>query len=92
MIINWIRAKKAEYKVKAIFYNMILSLIGNQDKISDYINIVSKLFDELSNVSQDELVDKFVETMSGIIHERNEENRAYNEYGVGNVEFGDKDE
>lgn len=98
MIINWIRAKRAEYKVKAIFYRTILGIIDNQDKISEYIGLATRLFNELSSVPQSELTDKFVEALSEIIHERNEEKRAENEgevdgdYELDNVDFSDKDE
>ena len=68
MLINWYRAKKAEYKVKAMFYGVILGVIENQEPL---IAMVKTLFAELKDVPADELKDEFMSKVAEVVHNNN---------------------
>lgn len=68
MLINWYRAKKAEFKVKAIFYGTIASIIDNQKPI---IEMAQALFTELKDVPVEQLRSELVEKIAELIHEEN---------------------
>ena len=74
MLINWYRAKKAELKVKAMFWGTIAGIIDNQKPI---ITMIQTLFAELKDVPVDELKGELISKVAEIIHaqaemERNE--------------------
>ena len=74
MIKNWIIAKKAEWKVKSMFYGTIANIIDNQKPI---ITMIQTLFAELKDVPVDELQGELSGKIAEIIHaqaemERNE--------------------
>lgn len=73
MLINWYRAKKAELKVKAMFWGMLADIIDNQKPI---IDMIGGLYNELKGVSPEELRSEFISKMAEIIHNERENERA----------------
>ena len=73
MLINWYRAKKAELKVKAMFWGMLAGIIDNQKPI---IDMIGGLYNELKCVSPEELRSEIISKMAEIIHNERENERA----------------
>ena len=73
MLINWYRAKKAELKVKAMFWGMLAGIIDNQKPI---IDMIGGLYNELKGVSPEELRSEFISKMAEIIHNERKNERA----------------
>lgn len=67
-MINFIRMKRAEWKVKAMFYGTIAALIDNQKEI---VELLQKMYVALKDVSADELQKEFISKLAEIIHEDN---------------------
>lgn len=67
-MINFIRMKRAEWKIKAIFYGTIATLIDNQKEI---VELLQKMYIALKDVSADELQKEFINKLAEIIHEDN---------------------
>ena len=76
MLINWCRAKKAELKVKAMFWGILAGIIDNQKSI---IDMIGRLYNELKGVSPEELRSEFINKMAEIIHAERENERAVEE-------------
>ena len=68
MLINWYKAKKAELKVKAMFYGVIAGIIDDQQPI---VNMIQLLFAELKDVPTEQLKDELVGKIAELIHEEN---------------------
>lgn len=67
-MINFIRMKRAEWKVKAMFYGTIAALLDNQKEIAE---LLQKMYVALKDVSADDLQKEFISKLAEIIHEDN---------------------
>lgn len=67
-MINFIRMKRAEWKIKAMFYGTIVTLIDNQKEI---VELLQKMYIALKDVPADELQKEFISKLAEIIHEGN---------------------
>ena len=67
-MIAYFKMKKNEWKVKAIIYGTIVSLIDNQQ---DILNVISKMYTALKDVPQSEIQKEFVIKLAEIIHQEN---------------------
>ena len=76
MLINWYRAKKAELKVKAMFWGILVGIVDNQKPI---IDMIGGLYNELKGVSPEELRSELIGKMAEIIHNERENERANEE-------------
>ena len=65
-MINYIRMKKAEWKIKAVLYGTIAALIDNQ---KDVIELLKKMYVALKDVPAEELQKEFISKLAEIIHE-----------------------
>lgn len=63
---TYLKMKKNECKVKAMFYGTIATLIDNQNEI---LAVLQKLYLALKDVSADELQKEFINKLAEIIHE-----------------------
>ena len=68
MLINWYKAKKAEFKVKAMFYGAIAGIIDNQKPI---VEMAKNLFAELKDVPPEQLRGEFIDRVVELVHEDN---------------------
>lgn len=68
---SYLKMKKNEWKVKAMFYGAIAQLMDNQDEIEDMIGLVKKLYNELKDVPVEDLQHKFISALTEIIHNEN---------------------
>ena len=71
MFTYFIKMKKNELKVKAMFYGTIIQIMDNQDEIKDMINLVKKLYEELKDVPAEDLQKEFIGKLAEIIHNEN---------------------
>ena len=69
-MINYIRMKKAEWKIKAMLYGTIAALIDNQKEL---LLILQKLYVALKDVPAEELQKEFISKLAEIIHEENKD-------------------
>lgn len=67
-MINFIRMKRAEWKVKAMVYGTIVTLLDNQKEV---IELLQKMYIALKDVSADDLQKEFISKLAEIIHEEN---------------------
>lgn len=65
-MINFIRMKKNEWKIKAMFYSAIATLIENQKEL---LELIQKMYSALKDVPADELREDFISKLAEIIHE-----------------------
>ena len=68
---TYITYKRNEWKVKGMFYRTIAQIIDNQDEIKDMINLVKRLYEELKDVSTEDLQKEFIGKLVEIIHNEN---------------------
>ena len=68
MFTYFIKMKKNEWKVKAMFYRTIIQIMDNQDEIKDMLDLVKRLYEELKDVPTDDLQKEFVSALVEIIH------------------------
>lgn len=73
MLINWYRAKKAEFKVKAMFWGILAGVVDNHKSI---IDMIGGLYNEVKGVSPEELRSEFISKMAEIIHAEREREKA----------------
>lgn len=66
MIKNYVIMKRNEWKVKAMLYRTIATLIDNQKELS---SMLQKLYVALKDVSAEELQKEFVAKLVEIIHD-----------------------
>ena len=71
---TYFKMKKAEWKVKAMFYGIIAGIIDNQKPL---ITMAQTLFAELKDVPSEQLRDEFVSKIAELIHDENK-NEEYN--------------
>ena len=70
---KYITYKFNEWKVKAMLYGTIAQIMDNQDEIKDIINLVKKLYEELKDVSAEDLQKEFIGKLAEIIHNEQSE-------------------
>ena len=70
-MITYIKYKFNEWKVKKIFYGAIVQIMDNQDEIKDMLDLVKKLYEELKDVSAEDLQKEFIGKLAEIIHNDN---------------------
>ena len=68
MFTYFIKMKKNELKVKAMFYGTIIQIMDNQDEIKDMLDLVKRLYEELKDVPTEDLQKEFVSKLAEIIH------------------------
>ncbi|MDL2301475.1 hypothetical protein LJC58_03875 [Lachnospiraceae bacterium OttesenSCG-928-D06] len=68
-MVNYIKMKMMEIKLKRMLYSTILVFIDNKH---DIIITLSKLLKELSITSPDELQDKIIETIAELYRQSND--------------------
>lgn len=69
-MITYLKMKKYEWKVKAIVYGTIVSLIDNQ---TETLKLFKKLAVALKDVPADKLQKEIVTKLAEIIHEENKD-------------------
>ena len=67
---TYFKMKRNEWKVKAMFYGIIASIIDNQKPI---ITMAQTLFAELKDVPAEELRSEFISKVAELIHDENKE-------------------
>jgi hypothetical protein len=75
ILINWYRAKKAELKVKGLFYGTIASFVDNK---SGRLQTILNLIDSVRGLTGEELRTEFIAGLAGIIHDEAEQERQEN--------------
>ena len=70
MIKNYIRTKKAEWKIKATIYGAIATIIDNQKEL---LSMLQKLYIALEDVPAEELQKEFIAKLTEIIHNENKD-------------------
>ena len=75
MIKNWIMAKRAEWKVKGLFYGTIASFV---DSKSGRLQTILNLIDSVKGLTGEELRTEFISGLAGIIHNEAEQSRQEN--------------
>jgi hypothetical protein len=70
MIKNYIRTKKAEWKIKATIYGAIATIIDNQKEL---LSMLQKLYIALEDVPAEELQKEFIAKLTEIIHNDNKD-------------------
>ena len=73
MLKKYITYKRNEWKVKAMLYGTIAQIMDNQDEIKDMIDLVKRLYEELKDVSTEDLQKEFVSKLAEIIHNEQSE-------------------
>lgn len=75
MLISWYKAKKAELKVKGLFYGTIASFIDDK---SGRVQTILNLIDSVKGMTGEELRTEFIAGLAGIIHDEAEQSRQEN--------------
>ena len=75
MLINWYKAKKAELKVKSLFYGTIASFVDDK---SGRLQTILNLIDSVKGLTGEELRTEFIAGLAGIIHNEAEQERQNN--------------
>ena len=70
---TYFRMKRNEWKVKAMFYGTIASIMDNQGEIQAMLNLAKKLYEELKDVPAEDLQKEFIGKLAEIIHMENKE-------------------
>lgn len=70
MIRNYIKMKKAEWRIKATVYGSIATLIDNQ---KEFLSMLQKLYIALKDVPAEELQQEFISKLAEIIHRESTE-------------------
>lgn len=69
-MINFIRMKRNEWKVKAMFYAAIAALFDNQKEI---LEMLQKMYVSLKDVPAEELQKELIAKLAEIIHNENKD-------------------
>ena len=75
MLIIWYRAKKAELRVKGLFYGTIASFVDDK---SGRLQTILNLIDSVKGMTGEELRTEFIAGLAGIIHDEAEQSRQKN--------------
>lgn len=65
---TYLKMKKNEWKVKAILYGAIATLIDNQ---KDVLEFLQKMYTALNDVPVEDLQKEFVSSLAEIVHNEN---------------------
>lgn len=65
---EYFKMKRNEWKVKAMFYGMIVGFVENQ---KDFIDFIQKLYVAVKDVPTDELRKELMKAVAEIVHEDN---------------------
>lgn len=65
---EYFRMKRNEWKVKNMFYGMILGFVDNQ---KDFIDFIQRLYIAVKDVPVDELRKELISKMAELVHEDN---------------------
>ena len=65
---EYFKMKRNEWKVKAMFYGVIVGFVENQ---KDFIDFIQKLYVAVKDVPTDELRRELVKAVAEIVHEDN---------------------
>lgn len=66
-MINYFRMKKNEWKLKGIFYGIIVELVENQ---KDIIAMIQKLYISLKDTSQEDFQKELVKQIASLAHDQ----------------------
>lgn len=69
-MINFIRMKRAEWKIKTLFYGTIAALIENQKEI---VKLLQEMYIALKDVPTEDLQEEFISKLAEIIHNENKD-------------------
>ncbi len=69
-MLNYLKMKRNEIKIKAMLYGTIVNFIDNQ---KDVLNFIQKMYLTLKDIPQEELQNQFIEKLAEIIHDENKE-------------------
>lgn len=67
-MITYLKMKRNEWKIKAMFYGTIASIIDNQKKI---LMLLQKMYLSLKDVPAEKLQEEFISKLAEIIHDDN---------------------
>ncbi len=67
-MLTYLKMKRNERKLKAMFYEFLVSVIDNQ---KDLLALIQKLFIALKDVPVEELQKEFINRLAEIIHAEN---------------------
>ncbi len=70
-MITYFKMKKNEWKVKGIFYEMIVTIINNQKEV---IEFVQKLYDGLKDVSAENMQKELINKLAELVHQDTNKN------------------
>ncbi len=70
-MITYFKMKKNEWKVKGIFYEMIVTIINNQ---KEAIEFVQKLYDGLKDVSAENMQKELINKLAELAHQDHNKN------------------
>ena len=65
---EYFRMKRNEWKVKNMFYGMIINFVDNQ---KEFIDFVQRLYVAVKDVPADELRKELISKMAELVHEDN---------------------
>lgn len=65
---TYFKMKLMQWKVKAMFYGMILGIVENQE---DIIELIRKMYVSLKDTSIENFKDEFITKLAEFIHEQN---------------------
>lgn len=65
---EYFKMKRNEWKVKSMFYRVIIGFVENQ---KDFIDFIQKLYVAVKDVPTDELRKELVKAVAEIVHEDN---------------------
>lgn len=66
-MINYIKMKKTEWKLKAKIYGYLYNFINNKE---DILILAKKIYGELKDVPPSELRDELMSKLAGVIYDR----------------------
>lgn len=66
-MINYFRMKKNEWKLKGMFYGIIVELVENQ---KDIIAMIQKLYISLKDISQEDFQKELIKQIASLAHDQ----------------------
>lgn len=71
-MINFFRMKRNEWKIKAMFYAAIATLVDNQKEL---LEMLQRMYVSLKDVPAEELQKELISKLAEIIHNENKANK-----------------
>lgn len=65
---TYFKMKIMEWKIKTIFYGMILGIVDNQ---KDIIELIQKMYVSLKDIPMNDFREEFMTKLAEVIHEEN---------------------